>query len=744
MSNTTDVSVLVPIYNVERYLCNCLDTIINQTLTSFEVICVNDGSTDASLDILRNYSKKDKRIKIIDKKNTGYGNSLNLAIEAAQGNYISIVESDDYIKDNMLEVLYSTAQKHELDIVKADYSEVYNDLENAKQLTKIQERYNTLFRPLDTPWSFYIPMMNCTGIFRHDLIDKYHIRFNETPGASHQDMGFWFQTLMFAQSMMIVPYSFYMYRQDNVSSSINNRGTRPTVIPNEYDYIRNKLITAPEHIRTQALPFYSHRRFGSCMYFLSQLSEEFKPQLLSRVAQDFKRDINNGFFSDERFSTEEKQILQEIIANPMQYYMVDYCSRDSHEIAEKDRKALVKQLFKTSKELSQYKSALDAAFTPQSSCNQHKDEMDEKPKVSVIIPVYNTGQYLTPCLDSIAAQTLKSIEIICIDDCSTDNSLALLNSKKNEDPRFHVLQQTHQGQGAARNLGLRYAKGEYIYFMDSDDLLEIDALENLYATASDNNLDVLYFDASTFTDSVTTDTKLFARFKDTYKRPKEYSAIFTGEELFCIMHKDKCYRVSPCLQLIKREYLQLFPVTFPENIIYEDNYFNLLCMLRARRVSHRQHCYFKRRIREGSTMTSLVSDRNVFSYFICLFKMASDSALLPLQDETWFYIKQELTSIERQVSNMLKELPKDAVKQSTYFNCETSYIFERFFVPIIKTKTRTITNNIDSKVKDTVTFKVGKFVVFIPRMIYRGLKCCRDHGIKYTFLYAFKKLRGKA
>ena len=92
MSNGVKVSVLVPIYNVEEFLPECLDSLVNQTLREIEIICINDGSKDDSLKILKEYASKDKRIKIIDKKNTGYGDSMNQGLKKATGEYVGIVE----------------------------------------------------------------------------------------------------------------------------------------------------------------------------------------------------------------------------------------------------------------------------------------------------------------------------------------------------------------------------------------------------------------------------------------------------------------------------------------------------------------------------------------------------------------------------------------------------------------------------------------------------------------------------
>ena len=108
------ISIIVPVCNVEKYLSKCLDSIVNQTLKEIEIICIDDGSTDDSGAILDSYSQKDSRIKVIHKKNSGYGNSMNVGMDCAEGEYIGIVESDDCILPEMFEELYRAGKESNL------------------------------------------------------------------------------------------------------------------------------------------------------------------------------------------------------------------------------------------------------------------------------------------------------------------------------------------------------------------------------------------------------------------------------------------------------------------------------------------------------------------------------------------------------------------------------------------------------------------------------------------------------
>ena len=115
------VSLLVPIYNVERYLRECLDSACSQTLEDIEIICLNDGSTDSSPDIIREYMARDPRVRMVDKPNSGYGASMNRGLAEARGRYIGILESDDFFEPDALEMLVNAAEKHKAQVAKANF-----------------------------------------------------------------------------------------------------------------------------------------------------------------------------------------------------------------------------------------------------------------------------------------------------------------------------------------------------------------------------------------------------------------------------------------------------------------------------------------------------------------------------------------------------------------------------------------------------------------------------------------------
>lgn len=216
------ISVLVPCYNVEKYLSTCLDSILNQTLSDIEIICINDGSTDNTSEILKSYSRKDTRVKILLKSNSGYGDSMNRALDIASGEYIGIVESDDFIEPDMYQILYLKAKEFDLDISRACYFEykfgkdypVYNEWVPKNIVHNPNENY-AAFAQAPSIWC---------AIYRRSWLNENLIRFLPTPGASYQDTSFAFKCYACCKRLLITDKPLLHYRLDNEASSVNNPG----------------------------------------------------------------------------------------------------------------------------------------------------------------------------------------------------------------------------------------------------------------------------------------------------------------------------------------------------------------------------------------------------------------------------------------------------------------------------------------------------------------------------------------
>lgn len=232
------------------------------------------------------------------------------------------------------------------------------------------------------------------------------------------------------------------------------------------------------------------------------------------------------------------------------------------------------------------------------------------PSVSVIMPIYNTAPYLREALDSICHQTLQSLQLILVDDGSTDESPRIMAEYAARDPRIVCLTQPNRGQGAARNHGLQHATGTYIYFMDSDDILEKECLATCLDLCEKEKLDYVHFDARLLMEQPQDSWGL------DYQRSTQIDSTHTWQSPALLEHtlRNGSFRASVCLFLIRHALLQDAGIRFPEGIIHEDNLFVLLLMLHARTVRYQPSAYFVRRVRGSSTMTCRFSMRNVEGY----------------------------------------------------------------------------------------------------------------------------------
>lgn len=242
--------------------------------------------------------------------------------------------------------------------------------------------------------------------------------------------------------------------------------------------------------------------------------------------------------------------------------------------------------------------------------------------VVVIIPFFNTASYIEGLRDSLSHQGSVDLEVVAVDDGSTDGTREALAQWAAEDDRLHVFAQANRGQSAARNLALRYLrdrveKPEYIDFLDSDDQLEYGALERLCGMARARELDMLEYDGKVVFESQSLEEQ-FSRLSQYYMRDIPSEEVVTGLDYFagCIERWD--FRASPCMRLLSSGLLLDNGIEFCEGIIHEDNLFTVECFMHAERVAHCDDSLYLRTLRQESTMTAQPSWRNIDGYFRCV------------------------------------------------------------------------------------------------------------------------------
>ena len=216
------VSIIIPVYNASKYLAKCLDSVLNQTLDMIEVIAINDGSTDASKEILDQYQAKyNSKLKVVHKTNEGIGKTRNLGIGIAKGEYIGFVDADDYIESNMLEVMYKEAILQKLDIVVCDFYR-YNEQTKVKDLITLPSFHPaslkdnpTLINDLNhAPWN---------KLYKRSLLMDHNITFEEQ--LKYEDTPFVLKALKEAKIIGKIdqPFNYYIIHNNSETTTMNQK-----------------------------------------------------------------------------------------------------------------------------------------------------------------------------------------------------------------------------------------------------------------------------------------------------------------------------------------------------------------------------------------------------------------------------------------------------------------------------------------------------------------------------------------
>ena len=234
MKEQPQVSIIVPVYNVENYIERCLNSLVNQTFKDIEIITINDGSTDKSLELLNKYAKEDIRISVIDLGDEGVSYCRNLGIEKANGKYIMFVDSDDWIDSSMVEVMYKKAEENKLDLVMCSYIREFKDHSKEKIFNlpqeiiyKDNEVKNELLRKLVGPIKEELSnpeMLDALGtvwgkLYRADILKENKIKFVDLKEiGSAEDTLFNIFTFNYLKKLMFLNKPMYHYWRDNLKS----------------------------------------------------------------------------------------------------------------------------------------------------------------------------------------------------------------------------------------------------------------------------------------------------------------------------------------------------------------------------------------------------------------------------------------------------------------------------------------------------------------------------------------------
>lgn len=579
----TKVSIIIPVYNAEKYLGKCLESLLSQTLQEMEIICVDDGSSDGSPEILKRFQERDGRVRILTQENQYAGAARNNGMKEAQGEYLLFLDADDFFENTLLEKVYNQGKKMEADIVLFGAKQ-YNDKTGIVSPASWYFKRDAL--PRENPFSgktentdvfAIVTPAPWTKLFRREFVEKQGLSFQGLQNSN--DVYFVLTALALAEKITYVDEELVFYRVGMKGSLQGSKSLHPDCFIEAYAGVYHELQRRGIYERYEE--GFMNILLSGCAHNLRTVTDwELRRRICERMAEPEFAEMGLMERREEYFRRKEDFVFVNGILNAFEW-------EAQHQ----------KRLLPTEPVIIR-KAENDIGI----------------PRVSVIIPVYNVEKYLRECLDSIVNQTLREIEIICVDDGSTDGSPEILREYGEKDCRITIISQENRGISSARNHGADIASGEYFYFMDGDDILERDALSRLYQLSEEKSLDVLYFDGESFfeTEELKEIKKNYITY---YARKGDYSRVMTGPQMLHEMIAMDEYRSSLCLQFISSVHYRQENLRFEEGIIGEDNIFTFQCIMPAHRVYHMKEAFFHRRVRGNSVMTSAGKFEQVYGFF---------------------------------------------------------------------------------------------------------------------------------
>lgn len=566
------VSIIIPVFNTEKYLECCLKSVLDQTLSDIEVICVDDGSRDNSLKILQRIRKNDKRVVILKQKQSGAATARNSAIKVAKGEFICFMDSDDFYPDkNILSTLYTTAKKHNVYICGGEL-----DYFDKSGLAHDNSDYQFLEEGLIEYRTYQKDYGFTRFIYNREFLQKNQIFFPKSV---------YYEDPVFLATAMNAAKKFYALKKIVYSYRVSHKKPHWT---------KNKILDLLKGFESN--------------FALSKNNnlDDLHKTTYQRLTMDF-------FFKEICVFLKDKNVIDQFLKT---LFTVDWGKIDSapyslYEQLKKKRTFFQKKLFKSNfilikKFLINIQKVSDFAKevlnTP--SCDI-RPLPKHAPKVSVIIPVYNVEKFLDRCLQSVVNQSFKNLEIICVNDGSTDGSETIIKKYVKKDHRIKLITQKNGGLSAARNTGLKAATAEYIMFVDSDDWIEkhtvMIALDKML---SNPQIDIVNFGANVVFDN------------------NPYSIINLNEGILNY-HKIK-YNGEYTLQtdlvidttvtawnkLYKKSIIDKFSIFFPEGLLYEDNAFFYKYVLHASKIYFVPAYLYNYFQRSDSIMGSMFSKKS--------------------------------------------------------------------------------------------------------------------------------------
>ena len=756
------ITVIIPVYNTKKYLCYCIESVLRQTLKDFEIICIDDNSNDGSYEVLLEYAAADKRIKVLKNEQKGVAYARYLGCCMARSQYVQFLDSDDWLDEHALESLYEQQLLIDYDICSFEYYNYDNNVNNViNKVSGIEKEFlpnKKVFNYNDCKEKIFqiITPSLVLKCYRKDFIKSFLINALDLNGT--EDLPIACYSAIFATKIIHLSKPLYYYRRNRENSLETSKDKYSLNFVKGYKRLL-ELISKEDFYEDLSIS-YVNRALRGCIYeLLSKKTEEgFYLTYKFLKEEGFKELKILGYSESIYYKKTDYEILKYITNYEYIFSRADLLSLSDFKVDDKKKESILNK-YKFKYKLERVRNGVPAEII------LDKRNVDFRPYISVIVPVYNTALYLRSCLDSLKAQSLQNIEIICVNDGSTDDSLHILERYAKGDNHFVILSQENAGLSVARNTGAKFAKGEYLYFCDSDDMLQDIALEKLYEKAKKENLDMIFFNAKLLfqNEEMVDEGKI-----KYYERKNNYEGIWTGKSLMHAMLENNEYLPSACLSIVKKEYFYKNNLWFIPGILHEDQVYTFKAMYDADRVGYLKNKFYIRRMRSNSIMTSNKAFTHVYGYFYSALELMNYSNKINLLQEDMnlfenilnrlisnaFKIYNTLSNEDKNIRNIMS-----VYEQIQFKNLVLNYKHASNNKNIVERKNslslEKSENNKQEKqlkadlaktqkelkkykkqledVKSGYSFRIGRVITFIPRKIRGGIKCYREHGIKYTF-----------
>lgn len=715
------VSVIIPCYNAEKYLDQCLTSVINQTLSDIEIICVDDGSTDNSLNMLSQYAERDARIKVLRQQNKFAGVARNAGMASATGEFVAFLDADDYYEKDGLEKAYDIAKANDLDMLKLSS---YLLDEQTGEITTNAHYSHEKFPQKDMVLTFSeypSHFLNCAdvawnGLYRRSFVEANRIGFNDFRCVN--DRSFYINCILSAKRVMVADVFLTYYRRNLTNSLVSNRHKYFECQIGSYNLIKD--------IASKA-----------------NIDESAKKMIL-------QHELNQIFIWYDKFLDAGVNVfhVEEVIRG----FIAGF---DTTDVG-----TTFLPRFQRKNHFQRIRNSL--------AIDWKKERSVRAPEITVVVPAHNCVRYLSECIESILLQSFSDFEVICVDDGSTDATAELMDSFAQADQRITVIRQQQSGAGVARNNATVAAKGKYIVYVDSDDKIKVNYLQKLYEAAEVNQADVVVTQRISWFG--TSEGHVMRNWIADKRIPQKKAFSCADAPDYILNFTDG----APGGKLFRREFLQKHAIQYLPIRRSEDFYFVFSSFVLAEKLYYLDAPGYYYRKNNVMSLENTKDETPLLFWEATLmlkerlqqigcYDAIKRSYLNNTINRVAFNLKAVKTFAGfAAVFELLREIYEDELEvfdhEKKYFFDESSY---GYILQLLKYETpgeclhteykkqmqelaqlRSHRQNTaeSSDVKQSLSYRIGSAITFIPRKIRGFIWCSKDHGLGYTVKYGFQKI----